>query len=294
MQLNRISFFAPYYYAKTVVKDLPISVIMPFYRGDQPTHLHEALASLYKQSRKADEIVLIQDGPVDDALSALVEQWKLKMPEINHIVLAQNQGLSTALNAGINAAKYEWLARMDADDICQPRRFEKQLALISKNPEVAILGSWITEYDEEMKREIAVRKLPETHQEILRYARWRCPFNHMTVMYRKSVLQDLGLYKNYGAVGDDYELWARFLVNGYISANIQESLVSARTGTDFYNKRRRGWKYFKNEVREVNDLFRLGLIGPLLWLFHIGIKAVVRFSPPVLVKLIYKAIRKTS
>lgn len=267
---------------------------MPFYRGDQPAQLHEALASLYQQSRKADEVVLIQDGPVGDALIEVVNEWKTKMPEINHVVLEQNQGLSAALNAGVKAAKYEWLARMDADDICEPERFAKQLALISENPELAILGSWITEYDEEMSQEIAVRKLPETHQEILRYARWRCPFNHMTVMYRKSVLQDLGLYKNYGAVGDDYELWARFLVNGHKSANIQESLVKARTGTDFYNKRRRGWKYFKNEVREVNDLFRLRLIGPILWLFHVSIKAVVRFSPPFLVKFIYKGIRKTS
>lgn len=273
---------------------IPFSVIMPFYKGDKPQHLSDALESLFAQTLRADEVVLIQDGPVTEALLETVSGWQKKMPEINHVVLEKNQGLSAALNAGIKVAKHEWLARMDADDICEPVRFEKQLALIHQQADLAILGSWITEYDEDMQGEIAVRKLPETHEEILRYARWRCPFNHMTVMYRKSVLQALGAYKNYGAVGDDYELWARFLVNGYISANIQQSLVKARTGTDFYNKRRRGWRYFKNEVREINDLYRLGLIGPLLWLFHVGIKAVVRFSPPFLVKFIYKGIRKTS
>ncbi len=267
---------------------------MPFYNGDQPKHFSDALVSLHDQTLRADEVVLIQDGPVSQDHLQVVEEWKAKMPEINHVVLEQNQGLSAALNAGVTAAKHEWLARMDADDICEPNRFEAQLALINAIPDLAILGSWITEFDDTMEQEIAVRKLPETHEEILRYARWRCPFNHMTVMYRKSILQKLGAYKNYGAVGDDYELWARFLMNGYKSANIQLSLVKARTGADFYNKRRRGWKYFKNELREVNDLYKLKLINAPLWVFHVSLKAVVRFSPPFLVKLIYKGIRKTS
>lgn len=237
---------------------------------------------------------MIQDGPVGDTLLQVLGEWKEKMPEINHLVLSENQGLSAALNAGISAAKFEWLARMDADDICESNRFEEQIRLIKNLPNLSILGSWITEYNESMTEQLAVRKLPETHIEILKYARWRCPFNHMTVMYKKSVLEKLGLYKDYGAVGDDYELWARFLVNDYRGANIQKSLVKARTGTDFFNKRRRGWKYFKNEVREINDLYRHGLINPMLWLFHVIVKAVVRFSPAFLVKLIYKAIRKTS
>ncbi len=267
---------------------------MPVYAGDDPKHFDAALQSLFVQTLKADEVVVIQDGPLTPALDGTLATWKQKMPEINHVVLAKNGGLSNALNAGIKAAKHEWLARMDADDICKPHRFKKQIDLISQNPELSILGSWITEFDENMQTEIAVRKLPKTHKEILKYAQWRCPFNHMTVMYRKSVLEKLGNYKNYGAVGDDYELWARFLVNGYKSANIQESLVDARTGVDFFGKRRRGFKYFKNEVREINDLYKLGLINPLQYGFHFTMKAVVRFSPPFVVKLIYKGIRKTS
>ena len=267
---------------------------MPFYKGDNPSHFSLAIESLHNQTHRANEVVVIQDGPVTQELTDVIESWKQKMPEINHVVLTENQGLSNALNAGINAAKHEWLARMDADDVCKPDRFEKQLTLIDADSELAILGSWITEFDEEMKQEIAVRRLPETHAEILRYAQWRCPFNHMTVMYKKSVLDKLGCYKNYGAVGDDYELWARFLVNGYKSANVQESLVDARTGADFFGKRRRGWKYFKNEVKEINDLYRLKLIGPMHYAFHFTTKAIVLFSPPFVVKWIYKGIRKTS
>lgn len=273
---------------------MKFSVILPVYKGDVPEHFHDAIESLYNQLLKADEVVIIKDGPLTSGLESVLKEWKPKMPEMNVLALQKNVGLSSALNAGINHAKYEWLARMDADDICKSDRFERQVALINRHPDLAILGSWITEFDENMEDEIAIRKLPETHEEILKYAQWRCPFNHMTVMYRKSVLQKLGLYKNYGAVGDDYELWARFLVNGYKSANIQDCLVDARTGVDFFGNRRRGMKYFKNEVREINDLYKLGLINPLQYSFHFGMKAIVRFSPPFMVKWIYKGIRKTS
>lgn len=267
---------------------------MPVYHGDQPQYVAEALESLRDQSLPADEIVLIQDGPVPTALETLLASYSNEMDTLRIIKLEKNQGLSNALNAGIKAASHEWLARMDADDICDPDRFKKQIELLQSQPELSIIGSWITEYDEHMQEEIAVRKLPATHEEIMSYARWRCPFNHMTVMYRKSALEQLGLYKNYGAVGDDYELWARFLMNGYKAANLQESLVKARTGKDFFSNRRRGIKYFKNELREINDLYKLGLINPLHYAFHFTIKAVVRLSPAPLVKLIYKGIRKTS
>jgi glycosyltransferase involved in cell wall biosynthesis len=274
--------------------DIPFSVIMPVYEGDVPSHFSDAIESVNTQTLKANEVIIIKDGPLSSELNSVLNVWKDRMPELNVLALPMNVGLSSALNAGIDAAKHEWLARMDADDICRKDRFEKQIALIKANPELSILGSWITEFDENMAKEIAVRKLPETHNEILKYAQWRCPFNHMTVMYKKSALQKLGMYKNYGAVGDDYELWARFLMNGYKSANIQETLVDARTGVDFFGSRRRGLKYFKNEVREINDLYKLGLINPIQYSFHFSVKAIVRFSPPFVVKLIYKGIRKTS
>lgn len=274
----------------------PFSVLMPVYHGDAPAYVAEALDSVLQQSLPADEVVVVQDGPVPEALAEVLNAYVERYPEINLVPLKENQGLSSALNAGIEAAKHDWLARMDADDICAPDRFEKQMAYIAanNNPKLALLGSWISEYDEQMEKKVGVRKLPATHAEIMAYARWRCPFNHMTVMYKKTALQALGMYKNYGAVGDDYELWARFLMHGYITANIQESLVKARTGADFFSNRRRGIKYFKHELKEINDLYALGLLKPMHYAFHFVVKAIVRLSPTPLVKLFYKGIRKTS
>lgn len=272
----------------------PFSVIMPFYKGDQPEHLSEAIRSVIEQTLIPDEVILIQDGPVSEKHLKVVNGWKERTSQINHIVLEENRGLSGALNAGIHAASHEWLARMDADDICESTRFEKQIALIESDPDLVILGSWIEEYDEDMSERTAVRRLPETNSEIRRHAKWRCPFNHMTVMYRKSVLVELGAYKDYGAVGDDYELWARFLVNGHKAANLQESTVKARTGEAFFSKRRRGMKYFRNELREINDLYSLGLLKPHHYAFHFIVKAIVRLSPVWLVKLFYRGIRATA
>jgi glycosyltransferase involved in cell wall biosynthesis len=275
-------------------KKVAISVILPFYKGDDAEHLAAALKSLEDQTLRAEEIVLIQDGPVGEALNQLVTDWKKRMPEIHWLVRKENGGLSAALNSGIEVAKNEWLARMDADDICLPVRFEKQWKRIQEEKEIAIIGSWIEEFDEQMEKSIAIRRLPAEHDEILKYARWRCPFNHMTVMYRRSALMKLGMYKNYGAVGDDYELWARFLMNGYRSANLLEVLVKARAGEGFFSDRRRGMKYLKNEIKEINDLYKLGLLNAGHYAFHFLVKAIVRLSPKGAVRFFYKLIRWSS
>jgi glycosyltransferase involved in cell wall biosynthesis len=199
-----------------------ISVVMPVYHEDVAEHFDLALESLSSQTLRANEILVVKDGPLTDALDDVLQRWIERDSSMKVVELKTNQGLSAALNAGIDAANYDWIARMDADDICRAQRFDKQWSLIQDDPELAILGSWIMEYDEDMNEEVGLRKLPEMHNEILRFAKWRCPFNHMTVMYKTSVIRELGKYKNYGAVGDDYELWARFLVNGHKSANLQE------------------------------------------------------------------------
>ncbi len=274
--------------------DVSISVVMPVYKGDVAAHFDVALQSVCEQTVSPLEILIVQDGPIGEELGKVLQKWCVKNEHIKPIVLEKNQGLSVALNAGIDAAKGEWIARMDADDICKPYRFEKQVEYIKAHPELSILGSWIDEFSETPEQVTGTRRVPETHKELRSYAQWRCPFNHMTVMYKTAVVRKLGKYQNFGAVGDDYELWARFLVNDYKSANIQENLVDARAGDAFFGKRRRGLNYLKNEVKEVNALYKLGLFNRGIWLFHVSVKTVVRLVPSFLVKPIYKLIRISS
>jgi glycosyltransferase involved in cell wall biosynthesis len=276
--------------------EIPFSVIMPFYHGDNPNYFDEALNSLFQQSLRANEVVLIQDGEVSEQHLDVIQRWKQKMPEIDHLILEKNQGLSSALNAGIEAAQHEWLARMDADDICATNRFENQIEFLKSNSDVSVLGSWITEFTESIEQPTGIRTLPETSKEIAQSAKWRCPFNHMTVFFKKSDLLQLGLYRqnteNTAGFGEDYELWARYLVNGYKTHNLQESLVFARTDNDFFENRRRGKKYFQNEVHLLKELKTIGLINSFQYFVHYVVKYMVRMAPPGLVKLVYSVLRK--
>ena len=265
----------------------PFSVVLPVYGKDDAEAFSLALDSLAQQTLPADEIVVVADGPLTPALDVLLEAFALRNVGLKLVRLPENRGLSAALNAGIEAASHPWLARMDADDICLPHRFETQVNYLKNHPDVALLGAWIREFKTDPSIPAGERRIPETHEEVKRYAMWRCPFNHMTVMYRKDAVVGLGAYKNYGAVGDDYELWARFIMKGYRVANVQEVLVLARLGDGFFTKRRRGMAYLKNEFKEIDDLRQLGLINRLVSWVHKGIKAVVRLAPTSLVKGAY-------
>jgi GT2 family glycosyltransferase len=268
---------------------IPFSVILPVYGKDHPDFFRLALNSLAQQTRLADEVVVVADGPLTPALEDVLMSTPL--PGLKVIRLPENRGLSAALNAGIASAQHEWLARMDADDICLPHRFETQWNYLNEHPDISILGAWIREFTDDPNQPQGERRGPETHAEILRFARWRCPFNHMTVVYRKSALLQLGCYKDYGAVGDDYELWARFLMGGYRAGIVPEVLVLARTGQAFFTHRRRGWRYLRNEWREIDDLRAVGLINrPTAWV-HKMAKSVVRLGPAGWVKRIYALLR---
>jgi glycosyltransferase involved in cell wall biosynthesis len=266
------------------------SVLMPVYAGDHPEYFKAALESVFTQSRLADEVVVVKDGPLTDDLESVLktfESFPLKV-----ISRPVNGGLSAALNTGLNACQYEYIARMDADDVALPHRFERQMQYLEKHPQIGILGSWIAEYDEALSKGFGLRKVPETHPEIIRYARWRCPFNHMTVIYKREAVLACGGYENFGAVGDDYVLWVRFIQQGYQTANIQEVLVNARAGSQFFDKRRRGWRYFKQELREIRYMYTTNFINFPLYLFHFGIKAITRLSPPFIVRGIYWLMRR--
>lgn len=279
---------------------IQISVVIPVYKNDHPTHFEQALESLCKQTYEPLEILVVQDGPVPEAISNVIESCKKKFPFVKGIALEKNIGLSAALNVGIKQVKGNWIARMDADDICSIDRFEKQVAYIQKHPKVDILGSWIVEYDEEMVNRTGVRNLPEYHDDIVKYAKWRCPFNHMTVMFKTKAVMDLGGYKevtgtkNNNSFGDDYELWARFITKGYYCANQPELLVKVRTGNDFFEKRRSGRKYLKYELQLVRELYQLNLFGIKEYIVHVLSKTLIRLAPAFVVKGVYKTLRKSA
>lgn len=225
----------------------PFSVAMSVYKNDNPIFFDRALQSITEnQIVMPTEIVIIVDGPVDEKINAVIEKYSEKYGNLNVIRLDKNAGLGNALKLAIENAKYELIARMDSDDVSAPNRFEQQLEILTKNSAVDIVGGDISEFIGDENNIVAKRKVPILDKEIKEYLKTRCPFNHMTVMYKRSAVLKCGNYIDL-FYNEDYWLWIRMVENNCIMANTGTVLVNARVGEDMY-KRRGGKQYFNSEI----------------------------------------------
>ena len=187
------------------------SVLMSLYIKEKPDYLRHALDSMINQTIKPDEIVLVEDGPLTDELYAVVEAYK---DQLHLIVNNTNLGLGPALNRGLEACKNELVARMDTDDIAVLDRCEKQIRFLEDNPAITIVGGQIEEFIDDPSNITGRRIVPETDKELKAYMKKRCPFNHMTVMFKKSDVIKAGNYQDW-FWNEDY-----FLCDKYFKSEI--------------------------------------------------------------------------
>lgn len=219
------------------------SVLMSVYYKEKPEYLRQAIESIINQTVKTDDFVLVCDGALNEGLDSVICDTQAWMGDIFHVVrLPQNVGLGRALNEGMKHCKNDIVARMDSDDISRPERCEKELEIF-ENSEIDIVSAAVEEFTDTPDNPEAVRVLPETNEEIIKFAKKRNPFNHPCVMYRKAAVEDAGCYQDFYLL-EDYYLWLRMLLNGCRGYNIQEPLLWMRAGSDMY-KRRSGGKYAK-------------------------------------------------
>lgn len=221
------------------------SVLMSVYHKENPEYLRAAMNSIWEQTVKTDDFVLVCDGPLTPELDAVIAEMQEEHPELTVVRLAKNGGLGNALNEGMMHCKNDLVARMDSDDISRPDRCERQLAVFRDYPEVSIVSGVVEEFTQSTEKIDSRRVLPETHKEILDFARKRNPFNHPCVMYRKAAVEAAGGYKDFYLL-EDYYLWIRMLQSDAIGYNIQEPLLWMRAGSDMY-KRRSGLRYARSQ-----------------------------------------------
>lgn len=274
--------------------ELKFSVLMPVYAKEKPEYFSLALESIFNQSLVPNEVVVVQDGPLTLDLYTVISQFMDKFPSIMKIVnLEKNSGLGIALNHGIEACSYDWIARMDSDDFSVYDRFKKQVNYLAEHPEVDLLGSNIQEYDEDMTKVISVRKVPESHDEIIASIKKRSPFNHMTVFYRKTKVIERGSYEDCISF-EDYYLWCKLAIGGLKFHNLQENLVNMRTGNAIA-KRRGGKKYLLNMLGFQKRIYKLGMLSFLELTGNILIRGTVAVLPASLRVFLYrKSLRSTS
>lgn len=262
------------------------SVLLSLYIEEQPSHLRQSLDSLLSQTLQPDEIILVEDGPLTTELDAVVSDYATRCASLKVIPLPENVGLGKALNEGLKHCSYDLVARMDTDDVAKPQRFQKQVEVFGRHPEVDVCSAWIDEFEGDVNHVVSVRKLPERHGNIAIYARSRCPVNHPVVMFKKSAVLSAGGYQHF-PLFEDYYLWVRMLMNGARFYNIQESLLFFRLSPAMF-KRRGGWKYAIDEYCFQSLLRQLRFISWFDFAKNVGIRFTTRLMPNSLRALVYK------
>lgn len=235
------------------------SVAMSVYKNDKPEWFELSLLSIINQTIRPTEIVLIVDGPIPIELHNVIDNYKANNPGLfNVIEFSENKGLGVALKTAVENCRYELIARMDSDDIAVSNRFEKQLAYFSEHSNVDIVGGNIAEFIDDVKNVIGKRVVPSADSDIREYIKQRCPFNHMTVMFKKSAVLKSGNYKHW-FWNEDYYLWIRMLLADCSFGNLEEILVNVRVGKDMY-ARRGGLKYYRSEAKLQRFMYQKGII----------------------------------
>lgn len=261
---------------------------MSVYCKDNPAWFREALHSVFNQSCPPAEVVLTADGPLTKELEAVIAEFKDKLKIVR---LEKNMGLGAALNVGLKECSYPLVARMDSDDISLPDRFEKQIQAFEADKDLSVLGGAIREIDSESKEEVSFRRLPQSDAELKNFLKTRCPFNHVSVMFRREAVLECGGYIPLHLM-EDYYLWARMAAKGCRFANLADILVNVRTDKNLY-ARRGGWKYFKSNKAIAGKLLELSLISYPTYLFNLTVRFCVQVLMPNKIRSIFykKALR---
>jgi glycosyltransferase involved in cell wall biosynthesis len=267
---------------------MKLSVILSLYEKNSPALLQESLDSIINQTRKADEIVLVENGPLTEELYTIVGDFINKAQNVKVIKFNENHVFATALNAAIQICGGDYIARMDTDDISLEYRFEEQLCYMEAHPEVDCLGTWA--YEIGAKGELFYKKkMPVSHEECYEFFKKRDCFIHPTVMFRRSYFEKAGLYPEDTYFGEDTVMWAQGFANGCIFANLPSFVFKYRLDDDFFN-RRRGWKHAKSILQlrwRVNKMLHY----PLVTYFYALGYAMAKLMPEFVLSIIYKKAR---
>jgi GT2 family glycosyltransferase len=280
--------WSPHVEERVVGPGQPFSLLLAVYGGDDPGFLRDAFTSTVQdQTRRPDQVVLVQDGPVPEALAEVIAALVADSPvPVRHLVIEDNLGLGPALDRGLAACDHEIVARMDADDVSVPTRFEKQLPVVEAGAD--IVGSGLLEFGTSVDDVVGRRTPPTDPGEIRRAIRFRDPFNHPTVVYRRSAVQAAGGYTDM-ALMEDYLLFARMVDAGARPANLAEPLVCYRVGAGAY-ARRGGRELLRSELAVQRRFRQLGITTRGQYVRNVLVRGGYRLVPETLRKLAYRAL----
>jgi len=233
------------------IKSPKVGVIMSVYNGEK--YLKEAIESILNQTFRDFEFIIVNDGSIDKT-EDILDDYAKQDSRMKIIKNRNNIGLTKSLNKAIQDAKGEYIARMDADDISLPKRLEKQVKFMEKNPKVGLLG--VAYYQMNSKGEIVGKNIfPISNKKLQKALIKYNHFFHASVMIRKNILNEAGLYNENIKSAQDYDLWFRIARVSKI-ANLSEFLMiqrysMERISINYKNKQMRSSiKIRKNAIRK--------------------------------------------
>lgn len=263
------------------------SVLLPVYHRDDPDHLRRSFASVTREQELVpSEVVVVRDGPVGPALAAVLDELRGAPLPVTVVELPQNVGLAEALEAGLVACRHDVVARQDADDVSRPLRFAVQVPLVADQG-YDLVGSAIEEFEDDPDEGGMVRVPPLTSDEIDRAARFRSPFNHPSVVYRRTAVAAAGGYEDLPLM-EDYWLFARMLAAGARACNVAEPLVAYRVGSGAY-ARRGGTRLLRSELELQRRLRSIGFTSTAQMVRNDVLRGGYRLVPEALRRGAYRA-----
>jgi glycosyltransferase involved in cell wall biosynthesis len=265
----------------------PFSLLVAVYEGDRPDYVRRAFRSAVDdQTLRPDQVVVVRDGPVRAELAACLDELRSVSPvPVTLVPLDRNRGLGPALDEGLAAAWFDVVARMDADDVAMPHRFEVELPLIA---DADIVGSGLLEFVADTDDIVGQRVPPIGADRIRRYARIHDPFNHPTVVYRRSAVRAAGGYGDLPMM-EDYALFARMLAGGARPVNVPEPLIYYRVGAEAF-KRRGGAGLLRSELQLQLEFRRLGFTSAAEFARNVLMRGGYRLVPWWLRRALYRPI----
>lgn len=266
----------------------PFALLLPVYVRDDPDFLRAAFRSAVdQQTLRPDRVLLVRDGPVTDDLNRCIDELCATSPvPVEVVPIERSTGLGPALDKGLAASPYDIVARMDADDIAVPNRFEAQVPLIRAGAD--IVGAGLVEFEIDPAVPGRRRVPPTDPDDIRRYAHIHDPFNHPTVIYRRSAVLAAGGYGEFPLM-EDYWLFSRMLAQGAEPRNVAEPLVYYRIGAGAY-QRRGGRDQLRSELALQRRLRDAGLVSRVQYVRNVIVRGGYRLLPWRVRRTLYRLI----
>ncbi len=231
---------------------------MSLYKNDKFKYFKKAVDSILEQTYNDFDLFIQCDGVVEKECRNYL--LSLDDKRVYFRERKENKGLAKSLNEllieEVLPKKYEYIARMDADDICVNNRFEEQVLFLEDNPNIDIIGGFIEEIDE---NDNFIQKVtyPTENIEMKDFFGKRNPLAHMTVIFRKSYFDKAGIYPENTNLDEDTMFWFKGFKNNCIFANIPKTMVKVRVNSDFYGRRngfKKSYSDFKNRTKIIGTL----------------------------------------